>query len=61
MTARFLAIAMLILGWLTAGVGIASVSAAALAVAAGPTPYTHQYTCPRTLLPQPNNTLVNCP
>jgi hypothetical protein len=61
MTARFLVIAVLVLAWLATGFGIAPASASALLVAAGPTPFTHQYTCPQTLVPQPNNTLVNCP
>lgn len=61
MTVRFLVIATLISWWLAAGVGIAPASASALAVAAGPAPYSHSFTCPRTLLPQLNNTLVNCP
>lgn len=61
MTTRFLVIATLILAWLAADVGIAPASASALAVTAAPAPFSHGYTCPRTLLPQPNNTLVPCP
>lgn len=57
---RFLIVTVLMFGWLSAGVGMAPASASALLVAAGPTPYTHDYTCPRTLVPQPNNTLVAC-
>jgi hypothetical protein len=60
MATRFLVIAALMFGWLSAGVGIAPASASALLVAAGPTPYRHDFTCPRTLVPQPNNTLVPC-
>jgi hypothetical protein len=60
MATRFLVIAALMFGWLSAGVGMTPASASTLLVAARPTPYRHDYTCPRTLLPQPNNTLVLC-
>jgi signal peptidase I len=49
MIARFLLAATLLLGWLAAGPGIDPASASALLVAAGPTPFRHSYTCPRTL------------